>query len=869
MAALLEDLQSTLVAPVFFGTFAMTSLFGVTTLKAHQYFLRHRHDSRSEKAFVVATWYLRFTRSEIRTQTFEGFSLLRISVYRSAFLTFKWAIAVQVDLVIIVLIFIHSLYGYMAWKLSCHAHYSVTYLVLFITLIGHGWRISALASSYTTDINLPLHKALGFKRAFPKQKPSGNAFIHQRRSHKLLAHGDPLKIFQSFGQAFGPTIIQPSYASSAIVDLVLAGFLCLILYKSRVEFPVSASKLSAIGHYVLASGLLVGILQLVAFITAVTIPENYLFYAIALTLPSVHALSYLSLLDARKEFRHGIRCATAPNMPFTIHIQTLTAVNTARASAGPNDEKHSAGNKNDQSSVLSLPSTVQLDSSRIQVEFSFSVTIKVPDIGKHWPDMQVRRQDKRLGMALCSLPEEILFQIFEHLPVEDLLNINTGGKTCKALNSICSSDALWRTVSAKAPLDIPLGKSTFDLKAGELRKLHTKAAKLAKFWTNDVFTITHVLDIPVDDWIHHAQFLSSQLLLTSHPIEEDGEYKTVLDIWSLVDRNPRSVLQIVTDRLFYEGIAAVWQTYGEALMLAVLTSQCDICVYTVSRCPATEVWSSERIWGPNQPFVATPAREKVCEIRAMQHIVATFTRDEEDRVWFFNSITKQTFYTQVPQYNRSQSPVLTLSHDLTYFVLTFSRYTPDHPHPEQSIQAFGIPAEIRSKEAQTYLTPKSFNSIAFACYTSPGFTPDDLTFQQLPYEVGLDMSNTLYLYQPHATDARAFIATFDIRPTEMAQVSSQIIKPRVSANAYIITAVTRHSVGLFAANVNGSIKAFKFTHLVDGGAIAMLPAEKISSRPTHALHIFAYSDTGGRICLLSMENSCGVVSRRLIVVDTI
>ncbi|KAJ8502178.1 hypothetical protein ONZ45_g11894 [Pleurotus djamor] len=817
MATLLEGLQSTLVAPVFFGTFAMTSLFGVTTLKAHQYFLRHRHDSRSEKAFVVVTWYLRITRSEIQTQTFEGFSLLRISVYRSSFLTFKWAIAVQVDLVIIVLIFIHSLYGYMAWKLSCHAHYSVTYLVLFVTLIGHGGHIVALASSYTTDINLPLHKASEFsqlwKRAFPKQTPSGNAFIHQCRSHKLLAHGDLLKIFQSFGQAFGPTIIQPSYASSAIVDLVLAGFLCLILYKSRVEFPVSASKLSAIGHYVLASGLLVGILQLVAFITAVATPENYLFYAIALTLPSVHALSYLSLLDARKEFRHGIRSSFS-------WIQV--------------------GSKSD----------------------FLSVTIKLPD-------MQVRRQDKRLRMALCSLPEEILIQIFEHLPVEDLFNINTGGKTCKALNSICSSDTLWRTVSAKAPLDIPVGRSTFDLKAGELRKLHTKAAKLAKFWTNDVFTITHVLDIPVDDWIHHAQFISSKFLLTSRPTEEDGEYKTILDIWSLVDRNPRSVLQIVTDRLFYKGIAAVWQTYSETLMLAVLTSQCDICVYTVSRCPATEVWSSERIWGPNQPFVATPAREKVCEIRAMQHIVATFTRDEEDRVWFFNSITKQTFYTQVPQYNRSQSPVVTLSHDMTYFVLTFSRYTPNHPHPEQSIQAFSIPAEVCSKEAQNHSTPKPFDSTAFACYTSPGFTPDDLTFQQLPYEVGLDMYDTLYLYQPHATDARAFIATFDIRPAEITQVSSQIIKPRISANAYIITAIARHSVGLFAANVNGSIKAFKFTHLVDGGAIARLPAEKISSRPTHALHIFAYSDTGGRICLLSMENSCGMVSRRLMVVDTI
>ncbi|KAJ8489735.1 hypothetical protein ONZ45_g13458 [Pleurotus djamor] len=173
-------------------------------------------------------------------------------------------------------------------------------------------------------------------------------------------------------------------------------------------------------------------------------------------------------------------------------------------------------------------------------------------------------------MALPSLPNEILLDIFEYLPVEDLFNLDT---TCKALRTACSSDALWRSASANVSLDIPLGKDLSNMKAGELRKLHSKAAKVEKVWKGDTFSLTHVFEVPVRDWVHHTQFLSSEILLTSVPIEEDGERKTVLDIWSLANRNPVLELQIVTDRLFPKGIAAAWRKYGEELMLTVLTDQ--------------------------------------------------------------------------------------------------------------------------------------------------------------------------------------------------------------------------------------------------------------------------------------------------------
>ncbi|KAJ8494728.1 hypothetical protein ONZ45_g13137 [Pleurotus djamor] len=316
--------QSAILAPVFFGTFTMTALFGVTTLKAHRYFVRHKSDSRTEKSLVIITLLL--LAAHLGVSLFISYFLL-VSAWDDISRLFDRnllrAIGGQADLVVLVLTYVHSLYGLMTWKLSCHAHYSVTYIVLFVTLVGHGVGIFTIVET-----------------------------------HKILAIPDPLSIIVDFTRKFGPSVIHPSYASAAIVDMVLAFFLCLILYKSRVEFPVSASKTSALAHYILASGLLVGILQLVAFIMAMVEPKSFVFYAISLNLPSAHAISYLSLLDARKNFRHGIRCATAPNMPFTVHIHTLTAVNTSRASSSQDDLKEKAANRSDQASFASSEGTV-------------------------------------------------------------------------------------------------------------------------------------------------------------------------------------------------------------------------------------------------------------------------------------------------------------------------------------------------------------------------------------------------------------------------------------------------------------------------------------------------------------------------------
>ncbi|KAJ8481882.1 hypothetical protein ONZ45_g15157 [Pleurotus djamor] len=173
-------------------------------------------------------------------------------------------------------------------------------------------------------------------------------------------------------------------------------------------------------------------------------------------------------------------------------------------------------------------------------------------------------------MALLSLPDEILLDIFEYLPSEDLLNINS---TCKAFNAVCLSDTLWRFASAGLTLDLPLGKDIYDLQAPELQRLHSKAARLAKFWTGDTFSITHAFGLPDYDSVHHVQFLSSQLLLTAHLTEEDGERKTILCIWSLANLNTVLALQIVSDPLIPRRIAAVWQKYGEELMLTGLTTQ--------------------------------------------------------------------------------------------------------------------------------------------------------------------------------------------------------------------------------------------------------------------------------------------------------
>ncbi|KAJ8508023.1 hypothetical protein ONZ45_g9678 [Pleurotus djamor] len=322
----LSQLVSKLIQPIFFGAVFATLLFGITCVQTYRYISRYVNDSRLDKSFALGIWFL--DTLHLSTSIYIAYSQLVSAWNHPQQLvnpTLFRIIRMHMCLDAIMISYAYTLYGRMTWKLSCNVHWTCTYFMMSMILAIYGVSIFA---------------------------------IYEVR--RIQARPE---FFAQFAHVFGPTLyILLSLAAAG--ELIIGIFICHLLRQSRSDFTTSRRMFATdLSHYLLASGLLASIFQIVIIVTCVVLPNNFAWFAVQMVLPSILGNSYLALMNARKVFRHGLWCKEAPNMPFmetnmTVHVSTLTAI--TRSLASSKSEKGSD----------TLPRTQPVFSREVDVDFA-------------------------------------------------------------------------------------------------------------------------------------------------------------------------------------------------------------------------------------------------------------------------------------------------------------------------------------------------------------------------------------------------------------------------------------------------------------------------------------------------------------------
>ncbi|KAJ8515687.1 hypothetical protein ONZ45_g6919 [Pleurotus djamor] len=283
-------LTTTLVSPLFFGIIVSTT------------------DTLREKLCVGFLWLL--DSLHLSTSLFVAYrvlvsawnNFLHISSDNQLFSVLK----LQTLIMILMISYIHTLYGFMAWKLRCNFHWGALYAVLFVIMVGH-------------------------------------AFIAASQLYHLQK-----SLVVDFTRDFGPALYV-TFSAATVVSTVLVVFIWYTLRLSQDEFAASSSRFSLFLHYFLASGFLTSVLQITILAMYAALPQSFAFFAAEMILPGVYGNSYLALLNARTMFRHGLRCAISPNQLLfrsgpAVHISTVTNINCDVRRLKPGHSTHDLEN---------------------------------------------------------------------------------------------------------------------------------------------------------------------------------------------------------------------------------------------------------------------------------------------------------------------------------------------------------------------------------------------------------------------------------------------------------------------------------------------------------------------------------------------
>ncbi|KAK0471245.1 hypothetical protein IW261DRAFT_1425368 [Armillaria novae-zelandiae] len=251
-----ETIDNTLGA-VFLGLSTACFLFGITTLQAYVYFHKYPRDTTLHRLsvgilYILDTLHLALT---IHAMYFyivsnRGRGLVEPGP------GIVWSIKLQVAIMVVIILFVQSLYALRIWLLSGYHRGFLRYLAALSVAGGFGIGIALTYEIYTA----PTFSSLVF-------------------STKAWA-------------------MESSLAASTLIDFVQAFAMCYYLRKTHSDLN---SRISAVMQYTLGSGLVTSACSLAVLFTV----RPRLFPMLDLTTGLIYVGSFLGMLNARPSPAHS------------------------------------------------------------------------------------------------------------------------------------------------------------------------------------------------------------------------------------------------------------------------------------------------------------------------------------------------------------------------------------------------------------------------------------------------------------------------------------------------------------------------------------------------------------------------------------
>ncbi|KAG7441277.1 uncharacterized protein BT62DRAFT_1046361 [Guyanagaster necrorhizus] len=234
------------------------SLFGITTLQTYLYFHNYPRDTTLHRLsvgvlYLLDTLHLALTIHAMYFYivTNRGRGLVEAGP------EIVWSIKLQVAVMVVIILFVQSLYALRIWLLSGYHRGFLRYLAALSVVGGFGIGIALTYEIYMT-------------RTFPSLSSDDKSWA-----------------------------MESSLAASTLIDFVLALAMCYYLRKGRGSESDLNSRISVVMQYTLSSGLVTSACSLAVLFTYVLLPNTLIFISLEFLLTRLYVGSFLAMLNAR------------------------------------------------------------------------------------------------------------------------------------------------------------------------------------------------------------------------------------------------------------------------------------------------------------------------------------------------------------------------------------------------------------------------------------------------------------------------------------------------------------------------------------------------------------------------------------------
>ncbi|KAK0229411.1 hypothetical protein EDD85DRAFT_850386 [Armillaria nabsnona] len=253
-----ETIDNTLGA-VFLGLLSACFLFGITTLQAYFYFHNYPRDTIVHRLSVGVLYLLDTVHLGLTIHAMYFYIVAnRGRGLVEAGPGIVWSIKLQVAIMVVIILFVQSLYALRIWLLSGYHRGFLRYLAALSVAGGFGIGIALTYEIYTA--------------------PTFSSLVFDNKAWAM----------------------ESSLAASTLIDFVQAFAMCYYLRKSRGTESDLNSRIFAVMQYTLSSGLVTSACSLAVLFTYVLVPNTLIFIALEFLLTRLYVGSFLAMLNARQ-----------------------------------------------------------------------------------------------------------------------------------------------------------------------------------------------------------------------------------------------------------------------------------------------------------------------------------------------------------------------------------------------------------------------------------------------------------------------------------------------------------------------------------------------------------------------------------------
>ncbi|KAF8645854.1 hypothetical protein AX16_007512 [Volvariella volvacea WC 439] len=291
----LPNLDTTLGAAFLGNTFAI-ALYGVTTLQTIVYIRNSHRDWLPFRLLIVFLWILDTLHSAFTT---HGLYFYLITNYANpiAIASPTWTLLAQVYITCISDFIVRSVFTRRIWVLSGRRYFLPMVIMLitcFVFATGVGF-----ATRGFQDITFA----------------------------RLTAHSE--------------WMLYSALGAGVVADVLIAGSLCILLYKNHTGFQRADSLVNILIIYSINTGLLTTICAAGCFITFAIWPYEFIFMGIYFSLGKLYLNSLLGLLNSREALRDQLVGTNASlrhtsNNHVQMSIMVATTSESTIAPGSPN-----------------------------------------------------------------------------------------------------------------------------------------------------------------------------------------------------------------------------------------------------------------------------------------------------------------------------------------------------------------------------------------------------------------------------------------------------------------------------------------------------------------------------------------------------